>query len=71
MKSTKDLNYYKNNCIEDYVNTPISVLRYISELEEQVKQEFTPEKQIKRTENCRGVKILTIKIYYYESSTNF
>ena len=29
----KDLNYWKNNCEEDYINTPISVLRYIKELE--------------------------------------
>ena len=28
-----DLNYYRNNCEEDYIKTPISVLRYISELE--------------------------------------
>lgn len=34
MKNTKDLNYYKNNCEEDYINTPISVLRYITELEQ-------------------------------------
>jgi len=33
---TKDLNYYKQNCEEDYINTPISVLRYISELEEAI-----------------------------------
>ena len=32
-KGTKDLEYYKNNCNEDYLHTPISVLRYISELE--------------------------------------
>lgn len=32
---TKDLNYWKNNCKEDYLHTPISVLRYISELEKQ------------------------------------
>ena len=32
---TKDLNYWKNNCEEDYLHTPISVLRYISELEKQ------------------------------------
>ena len=31
---TKDLNYYKNNCEEDYIKTPISVLRYITELEQ-------------------------------------
>ena len=29
----KDLNYYKNNCEGDYIKTPISVLRYITELE--------------------------------------
>ena len=29
----KDLNYWKNNCEKDYINTPISVLRYITELE--------------------------------------
>jgi hypothetical protein len=34
MANTKDLNYYKNNCEEDYIKTPISVLRYITELEQ-------------------------------------
>ena len=29
----KDLKYWKNNCEEDYLHTPISVLRYITELE--------------------------------------
>tara|TARA_R110000782_G_scaffold92687_1_gene176085 strand:+ start:507 stop:800 length:294 start_codon:yes stop_codon:yes gene_type:complete len=29
----KDLRYYKENCKEDYLYTPISVLRYITELE--------------------------------------
>ena len=29
----KDLKYYKNNAEEDYLTTPISVLRYIGELE--------------------------------------
>lgn len=32
----KDLNYWKNNAEEDYIKTPISVLRYISELEKVV-----------------------------------
>jgi hypothetical protein len=32
----KDINYWKNNCEEDYITTPISVLRYISELEKLV-----------------------------------
>lgn len=41
MKSTKDLNYYKNNCKEDYINTPISVLRYITELEQALQLQQT------------------------------
>lgn len=36
----KDLNYWKNNAEEDYIQTPISVLRYITELEKQA-----PKKQ--------------------------
>ena len=32
----KDLNYCKENCKEDYLHTPISVLRYITELEKAV-----------------------------------
>ena len=31
----KDLEYWKNNCKEDYLHTPISVLRYIKELEDE------------------------------------
>jgi hypothetical protein len=34
-KGTKDLAYYKANAKEDYMTTPISVLRYIQELEQQ------------------------------------
>jgi len=32
----KDLNYWKENCKDDYLHTPISVLRYITELEKAV-----------------------------------
>ena len=37
MKQTavKDLAYYKANAEEDYLQVPISVLRYISQLEQQ------------------------------------
>ena len=35
-KEDKDLNYWKKNCEEDYLHTPISVLRYITKLESQV-----------------------------------
>ena len=33
MSEEKDLEYYRKNAEEDYTTTPISVLRYISELE--------------------------------------
>ena len=34
----EDLKYYEQNAEEDYLNTPISVLRYISELEKVTKK---------------------------------
>ena len=35
--NTKDIKYWKSNCEDDFLKTPISVLRYISELEEIIK----------------------------------
>lgn len=35
LEEVKDLAYYRANAEEDYLQVPISVLRYISELEEQ------------------------------------
>lgn len=32
----KNLQYYKDNAEEDYLTTPISVLRYITELESEI-----------------------------------
>jgi hypothetical protein len=32
-KQNKDLEYFRKNAEEDYIKTPISVLRYIMELE--------------------------------------
>lgn len=32
----KDLKYYRKNAEEDYLTTPISVLRYIGEIERRV-----------------------------------
>lgn len=37
-KSKKDLRYWKNNCEEDKTGGPISVLRYITELENTIEQ---------------------------------
>jgi 6-phosphogluconate dehydrogenase len=50
MTQEKDINYWKNNCEEDYITTPISVLRYISKLEKLVEsfqqQSLYTEKQV-------------------------
>jgi hypothetical protein len=40
LEEVKDLNYWKNNAEEDYLAVPISVLRYISELEKQQERMF-------------------------------
>ena len=34
--NTKDLAYWKNNAEENYMTTPISVLKYITELEKHI-----------------------------------
>ena len=44
--NAKDLAYYKNNAEEDYLQVPISVLRYISELEKEVENKYTEENMI-------------------------
>ena len=49
----RDLEYWKDNAEEDYITTPISVLRYISELEKKVEQDknkYSEEDMINRTQ---------------------
>lgn len=41
MEKEKDLNYWKANAEEDYMQVPISVLRYITELEQAQKNFLT------------------------------
>jgi hypothetical protein len=36
-KQEKNLEYWKKNAEEDYITTPISVLKYITELETKIK----------------------------------
>ena len=43
LEEVKDLNYWKNNAEEDYLLVPISVLRYISELEKQQERSYSEE----------------------------
>ena len=49
----KDLNYWKKNCEEDYLHTPISVLRYITKLEEAVNNVVLDDVSISEAEVCR------------------
>ena len=42
-EENKDLAYWKANAEEDYMQVPISVLRYISELEKAVKNCSIPD----------------------------
>lgn len=41
--TSKDLNYWRENAEEDYLQVPISVLRYISELEKEVESKYSDE----------------------------
>jgi len=43
LEEVKDINYWKNNCEENYITTPISVLRYISELEKEQERMYSEE----------------------------
>lgn len=50
MSTEKDLNYWKANAEEDYKQVPISVLRYITELETAVKNCSIPN-----VSNCDAI----------------
>jgi hypothetical protein len=46
-EEVKDLAYYKNNAEEDYLQVPISVLRYISQLEQEQDKNNYSEEEVK------------------------
>lgn len=43
VKEDKDIDYWRLNAQEDFINTPISVLRYITELENLIDKEVDDE----------------------------
>jgi hypothetical protein len=43
LEEVKDLDFWRNNAEEDYLKVPISVLRYISELESQQERMYSEE----------------------------
>jgi hypothetical protein len=54
LEEVKDLVYWKANAEEDYLKVPISVLRYISELENVVKKSYSEEEVLEILLNLRG-----------------
>ena len=50
LEEVKDLNFWRNNCEENYITTPISVLRYISELERKQERMYSEEDMIRFAE---------------------
>jgi hypothetical protein len=53
-KQVKDLAFYKANAEEDYLQVPISVIRYISQLEQELEKRYSEEQ----------VKIILKKLFY-------
>jgi len=49
LEEAKDLAYWKANAEEDYLQVPISVLRYLSELEKQQERSYSEEDDLKNT----------------------
>jgi len=47
LEEVKDLAYYKTNAEEDYLQVPISVLRYISQLEQEQDKNNYSEEEVK------------------------
>lgn len=43
IEEVKDLVYWENNANENYITTPISVLKYITELKKTIKVMYTEE----------------------------
>jgi len=79
LEESKDLAYYKSNAEEDYLAVPISVLRYISKLEQQ-ERSYSEEDMIKfmqfivskeELENTSGVSIDTAKYFLNKFKNKF
>ncbi len=68
MSAEKDLNYWKDNAEEDYMTTPISVLRYIKELEEanQPKEIDNFKEKLFKSYRDEDIEELAFKTYPYE-----
>jgi len=61
MREIKDLEYYRKNAEEDYSTTPISVLRYISELEKRNVIEYPNFENIDDDQKAKLIKDLGIE----------
>ena len=70
MGNFKGLNYWKTNAEEDYRQVPISVLRYISELENHIERSKAPEMLEMLEESVINLKILRDQIDFDSKVNN-
>lgn len=70
-EQTKDLEYYKINAEENYINTPISVLRYITELEEKTFTEQDVLKIVNMSLGSQGIWSPELKQIFIEEIKRF
>jgi hypothetical protein len=54
VEQLKDLKYWKENAEEDYLKVPISVLKYISKLETELKTVYSEEEVLKVCHDYRN-----------------
>jgi hypothetical protein len=55
LEEVRDLSYYKANAEEDYLAVPISVLRYISQLEQQERSYSEEDLEVAYFEGREGL----------------
>ena len=65
----KDLNFWKKNCEENLIHTPISVIRYIVELEKAVNNGVLDDVSNSTVKVCEVCK--TKNLHYYPKTNSW
>lgn len=60
----KDLEYYRKNAEEDFLTTPISVLRYITEMEQALLIHDVSKNEVAGCDHCRDEQGFTVGNMY-------
>ena len=72
--NTKDLAYWKNNAEENYMTTPISVLKYITKLENQIetiKAQLPSDEEIENEAEDYTDKFVATDLYAFEDGAKW